>query len=271
MLRIISNLIFATSIWITRYRQIHVVKLAPEDTDLTINKSSSIYFVQVLSLWSHLLLSQSAGPSSPVCLLWLAAAFQCLSLPCIPILKDGTSHSLGSNLGALYAQDVLHWAMDSGAWNHKPFHINCPAGSNYSRLLFPRMTSNVCLWEACRHSAKVMAVPQYLVLRYTASIHKGCFAFTQQLPLPLWLISLLFLVLVSLHSPVSPHLIPFLGAKEVSGYMIWQHVGDQGLVPAPHLVHALFLIMDINLPHKESSGQLLHLPYGKTLWWNGLP
>lgn len=70
---------------------------------------------------------------------------------------------------------------------------------------------------------------------------------------------------------ISAHLIPFLGAQEVSGYMLWQHVGDQGFVPAPHLVHALFLIVDINLPHKQSPGQLLHLPRGKTLGWNGLP
>lgn len=41
--------------------------------------------------------------------------------------------------------------------------------------------------------------------------------------------------------------------------MLWQHVGDQGLVPPAHLVHTFFLVMDLNLPQEQCPGQFLHL------------
>lgn len=60
----------------------------------------------------------------------------------------------------------------------------------------------------------------------------------------------------------APHLIPLLGAQEVPGHVLGQHVGDQGLVPAPHLVDPLLLVVDIDLPEEEGPGQLLHLQAG---------
>lgn len=50
------------------------------------------------------------------------------------------------------------------------------------------------------------------------------------------------------------HLIPFLGAQEVACYVLWQHVSDQRFVPAPHLIHLLLLLMDLNLPQEQSTG-----------------
>lgn len=43
------------------------------------------------------------------------------------------------------------------------------------------------------------------------------------------------------------------------GNVLRQHVGDEGLIPAPHLVDPLLLVMDIDLPEEEGPGQLLHL------------
>lgn len=62
--------------------------------------------------------------------------------------------------------------------------------------------------------------------------------------------------------PCAPHLIPLLGAQEVPGHVLGQHVGDKGLVPAPHLIDPLLLVMDIDLPEEEGPGQLLHLWVG---------
>lgn len=45
----------------------------------------------------------------------------------------------------------------------------------------------------------------------------------------------------------------------MAGNMLRQHVGDQGLVPPSHLIDAFFLVMDLNLPQEECSGQLFHL------------
>lgn len=60
----------------------------------------------------------------------------------------------------------------------------------------------------------------------------------------------------------APHLIPLLGAQEVPGHMLGQHVGDKGFVPTPHLIDPLLLVMDINLPEEERPGQLFHLQAG---------
>lgn len=56
-----------------------------------------------------------------------------------------------------------------------------------------------------------------------------------------------------------PYLISLLGPQEMAGNMLRQHVGDQGLVPPSHLIDAFFLVMDLNLPQEECSGQLFHL------------
>lgn len=61
---------------------------------------------------------------------------------------------------------------------------------------------------------------------------------------------------------VPPHLVPLLGAQEVPGHVLGQHVGDKGLVPAPHLIDPLLLVVDIDLPEEECPGQLFYLQAG---------
>lgn len=61
---------------------------------------------------------------------------------------------------------------------------------------------------------------------------------------------------------VPPHLVAFFGAQEVPGHVLGEHVGDQGLVPAPHLVDPLLLVVDVDFPKEEGPGQLLHLQEG---------
>lgn len=55
------------------------------------------------------------------------------------------------------------------------------------------------------------------------------------------------------------YLIPFLCAEKVSRHVFRQHVGDQGFVPASHLVNLLLLLMDLNLPQEQSASELFYL------------
>lgn len=54
-------------------------------------------------------------------------------------------------------------------------------------------------------------------------------------------------------------LISLLRAQEVFGHVLWQHVGDQRFIPAPHLEHLLFLVMHANLPQKQLPGLTFQL------------
>lgn len=53
---------------------------------------------------------------------------------------------------------------------------------------------------------------------------------------------------------ISKHLISLLGAQEVFSHMLWQHVGDQRLVPPSHLQHLLPLVVHADLPQEQLSG-----------------
>lgn len=57
----------------------------------------------------------------------------------------------------------------------------------------------------------------------------------------------------------TPHLISLLGPQEMAGHVLRQHVGDQGLIPAPHLVDTFFLVVDLNLPQEQCPCQFFHL------------
>lgn len=46
----------------------------------------------------------------------------------------------------------------------------------------------------------------------------------------------------------TPYLVSLLGPQEMARHVLRQHVGDQGLVPAPHLVDTFLLVMDLDLP-----------------------
>jgi hypothetical protein len=47
-----------------------------------------------------------------------------------------------------------------------------------------------------------------------------------------------------------PHLISLLGSQEMACDVLRQHVGDQGLIPASHLIDTFLLVMDLNLPQE---------------------
>lgn len=55
------------------------------------------------------------------------------------------------------------------------------------------------------------------------------------------------------------YLISLLGAQEVFGHMLRQHVGDQRFVPASHLEHPLLLVVHTDLPQEELPGLTLQL------------
>lgn len=57
----------------------------------------------------------------------------------------------------------------------------------------------------------------------------------------------------------TPHLISLLGPQEMAGHVLRQHVGDQGLIPAPHLVDTFFLVVDLDLPQEQRPCQFFHL------------
>lgn len=46
----------------------------------------------------------------------------------------------------------------------------------------------------------------------------------------------------------TPYLVSLLGPQEMARHVLRQHVGDQGLVPAPHLVDTFLLVVDLDLP-----------------------
>lgn len=45
----------------------------------------------------------------------------------------------------------------------------------------------------------------------------------------------------------------------MSRHMFRKHVGHQGFVPPPHLIHLLLLLVDLEFPQEQGTGQLLHL------------
>ena len=42
-------------------------------------------------------------------------------------------------------------------------------------------------------------------------------------------------------------------------HVLRQHVGDQGFVPASHLIDTFLLVVDLNLPQEQCPCQLFHL------------
>lgn len=55
------------------------------------------------------------------------------------------------------------------------------------------------------------------------------------------------------------HLISLLRAKEVFGHVLRQHVGDQRLVPPPHLKNLLLVVVHADLPQEQLPGLKLQL------------
>lgn len=55
------------------------------------------------------------------------------------------------------------------------------------------------------------------------------------------------------------HLISLLRAKEVFGHVLRQHVGDQRLVPPPHLKNLLLVVVHADLPQEQLPGLKLEL------------
>lgn len=45
----------------------------------------------------------------------------------------------------------------------------------------------------------------------------------------------------------------------MSCHVFRQHVGHQCFIPAPHLVHFLLLLVDLNFPQEQGAGKLFHL------------
>lgn len=62
-----------------------------------------------------------------------------------------------------------------------------------------------------------------------------------------------------LPSETTPHLISLLGPQEMACHVLRQHVGDQGLIPAPHLIDPFLLVVDLNLPQEQCPCQFFHL------------
>lgn len=63
------------------------------------------------------------------------------------------------------------------------------------------------------------------------------------------------------------YLISLLGAQEVFGHMLWQHVGDQSFVPPSHLEHHLLLVMHTDLPKEQLPGLKLQLHTHIEMWF----
>lgn len=55
------------------------------------------------------------------------------------------------------------------------------------------------------------------------------------------------------------YLISLLGAQEVFGHVLRQHVSDQCFVPPSHLQHPLLLVMHTDLPEEQLPGLKLQL------------